>query len=227
MLAALGDIADRLLEGGPIGDLVAGHAEFRADRVGHLAADQGDGRGHRVAGLQAADHHLQRLGQLQPEHLGAALGLDLQVDERRDQARGEAGPEADQSVVGEGIAEQADGEADHQQVQAPFLRVVLHARADDQVGQVAAPALAVLLEPALLAQLQHQLAQRLGAFGGGEPAVDHALGRVQPHQAVDRLPRREHGGEDQDQERKLRVDRGQVHGARPADGRDRSGLNRN
>ena len=116
--------ADGLLQGGAIGDLVGGHAELRADRVGHLAADQGDGGGHRVAGLQAADDDLQRLRQLEAQRLGARSGLELQVDDRPADPEQPAAPTRESSGLlvstsAASAAAQGDGPDDER----PALRI--------------------------------------------------------------------------------------------------------
>ncbi len=73
-------------------------------------------------------------------------------------------------------------------------------RAEDQVGEVAGAASALLGQVALLAQLQHQLAQRPGALGRGQPSVHRPARNTRTHQARSGVSRQEDGGEDQHQD---------------------------
>ncbi len=215
MLAAGGDIAHRLLEGGAIGDLVGGHAELRADGIGELAAHQAHRRRHRMAGLEAAHHDLQRPRQLLAEQLGAAARHDLQIEER-DYDRGrQPGGDGQQRLVRAHEGEAGPDQAKGGDVERPFAWFVGKSRAQHQLGQEADPALPVLLQAPLLAQLQHQLAQGGRALGRGQAPVHHPLGGAHPHQAPGGLSRREHRREQQQQEGGLRVQQegGKVHGA--------------
>ena len=68
---------------GAIGDLVGGHAELRADRIGHLAAHQVDGGRHRVAGLERLRTMISSAcGSWKPSALARFFSHELQIEDR-------------------------------------------------------------------------------------------------------------------------------------------------
>ena len=173
MAAAFGHPLHGLLQGGAVGDLVGGHAEFGAHRIGHLAAHQGHGGRHRVAGLQRADDHLQGLGQLEAEGRAPAAGLELQHGQR-DQRAAKDGPAGQpERRLGQEPDQKGAKQGGGAHIGQPFPLVVGQAGGDDQVRQPAQPfgPAAAGGETPLFAQLHHQGRDAIDPAGDREATV--------------------------------------------------------
>ncbi len=122
-------------------------------------------------GLEAADHDFQGVGQLLAQLLGPSLGHEHQVEIGHDDRREDAGGQGEQGLVGDHEDQHGRRQADASDIGDPLARLVDDAGAQHEAGEEAGAALAVLLEAPLLAQLQHQLAQRPGSLRRGKAPV--------------------------------------------------------